>query len=59
MRNPKWTRDELLLTLDFYHKNFPKRNSDSISSLSKITRKIQTSLDIDSKYRNENGVYMK
>jgi 5-methylcytosine-specific restriction protein A len=64
MRNPKWTRDELLLTLDFYHKNFPKipeKNSDIISSLSKTLRNIQKTLDnnIDSKYRNENGVYMK
>ena len=64
MRNPKWTRDELLLTLDFYHKNFPnipEQNSGPISSLSKTLRNIKTTLDknIDSKYRNENGVYMK
>ena len=64
MRNPKWTRDELLLTLDFYHKNFPRipeKNSDSILALSKTLRKIQTILikNIDSKYRNVNGVHMK
>ena len=64
MRNPKWTRDELLLTLDFYHNNFPKipeKNSAPISSLSKTLRNIQKTLNknIDSTYRNENSVYMK
>lgn len=57
MKNPKWTRDELLLTLDFYLKNFPRipeRNSDLISYLSKTLRKVQKTLNnkIDSSYRN-------
>jgi 5-methylcytosine-specific restriction protein A len=64
MKNPKWTRDELLLTLDFYFKNFPRipeRNSDLISYLSKTLRKVQKTLNnkIDSSYRNINGVHMK
>ena len=64
MRNPKWTRDELILTLDFYHKNFPQipeKYSKEIVELSETLRKIQSVLDnnIDSKYRNTNGVYMK
>ena len=64
MRNPKWTRDEILLTLDFYHSHYPKipeKNSQEISNLSKTLRKTQEKLDndIDEKYRNINGVYMK
>ena len=64
MRNPKWTRDEILLTLDFYHSHYPKipeKNSQEISDLSKTLRKTQEKLDndIDEKYRNINGVYMK
>jgi len=64
LRNPKWTRDELILTLDFCHKNFPQipeKYSKEIVELSETLRKIQSVLDnnIDSKYRNTNGVYMK
>tara|TARA_B110000008_G_C16859914_1_gene520271 strand:- start:25 stop:753 length:729 start_codon:yes stop_codon:yes gene_type:complete len=64
MRNPKWTRDELILTLSFYHQYFPQipeKNSKEISELSDTLRKIQIILenDINSNYRNTNGVYMK
>ena len=64
MRNPKWTSDELILTLDFYHQHFPQipeQNSKEISELSDTLRKTQIILnkDINPKYRNINGVYMK
>ena len=64
MKNPKWTRDELILTLDFYHRHYPQipeKNSKEIYELSETLRKTQNILgnEINSKYRNANGVHMK
>mgnify|MGYP001216674918 CR=1 FL=1 len=64
MRNPKWTRDEILLTLDFYFKNYPnipEKESNSIKILSDNLRRIQSifNKDINSSLRNTDGVYMK
>ena len=64
MRNPKWSRDEIILTLDFYHTHFPKipeKTSREIEALSQSLRKLRLKLggDLNNKYRNINGVHMK
>ena len=64
MKNPKWTREEIILTLAFYHKHYPsipEKNSEEIKYLSMLLRKLIKSqnISINRKYRNENGVYMK
>lgn len=64
MKNPKWSRDELIVTLDFYLCNYPKipeKNSEEISNLSDMIRKILIKLEVpkDVNFRNKNGVYMK
>lgn len=64
MRNPKWTRDELILSLDFYMRfkpNFPGKTSSEIQELSDLLNRMgaKTSGDRDEKYRNANGTYMK
>lgn len=64
MRNPTWTRDELILSLDFYmrHKpSFPGKTSAEIRELSDLLNRMdaKTSLSRDEKYRNVNGTYMK
>ena len=64
MRNPKWSRDEIILTLNFYHQKYPvipEKSSTDIENLSNTLRKLQIKLgdNINEKYRNPNGVYMK
>ena len=64
MRNPTWDRDELVLALDMYLKyegNPPGKKSLEIKSLSETLRHIGThsGKTVNSKFRNENGVYMK
>jgi 5-methylcytosine-specific restriction protein A len=64
MRNPKWSKDEVILALDFYHAHFPKiplKDSDEIKELSETLRRIQIKLGnvINVKYRNVDGVYLK
>lgn len=64
MKNSRWSRDEIILTLDFYHQNYPsipEQNSQEIIDLSSKLRKLQIRLgeDINEMYRNPNGVYMK
>lgn len=64
MKNPKWTRDELILALDLYFRCLPSKInkdnkeiivlSDLLNSLPIHPRKS----DYD-KFRNPNGVYMK
>lgn len=63
-RNPNWTRDELIVTLDFYLRHrpkFPSQGTHEITELSrqlnKIGRRIFSSVGSD--FRNTNGVYMK
>jgi len=66
-RNPKWSTDELILTLDFYlkhRKSPPSQKSPEIMELSGLLGSLQDTLGghivTDSeKFRNPNGVYMK
>lgn len=66
MRNPDWTRDELIVALDFYLRNrdkVPDKGSNAIQELSDnlntLGRILFGSKDRDGKFRNINGVYMK
>ena len=64
MRNPPWSRDELIVTLDFYLKytpSIPGKTSSEISELSDFLNLLQSKIDGDlpDKFRNNNGVYMK
>lgn len=64
MSNPKWSRDEIILTLNFYHQKYPvipEKSSTEIEDLSDTLRKLQIKLgdNINEKYRNPNAVYMK
>jgi 5-methylcytosine-specific restriction protein A len=64
MRNPKWTRDELILALDLYFRCPPlKTNKDhhEIVELSNILNSlpIHPQKSEYEKFRNPNGVYMK
>lgn len=63
-RNPKWSRDEIILTLDFYFRHYPtipEKHSDEIKILSDQLRSLTDRLghDLNDTYRNANGVYMK
>jgi len=63
-RNPTWTRDELILLLDFYLQRsakIPSKKSPDITALSKLLNRLQAKLggEIKDKFRNNNGVYMK
>ena len=63
-RNPAWTRDELILALDFYLKytpSIPDKNSKEIADLSDLLNQLASKIS-DQKsdtFRNKNGVYMK
>ena len=64
MKNPKWTREEIVITLSFYHKfypSIPEKNSDEIKLISDLLRKLKdkSGVGADKTYRNHNGVYMK
>lgn len=64
MQNPDWSRDELILALDFYLRHRPKipgKTSEEIRDLSASLRQINASLGIQGNetFRNANGVYMK
>ena len=63
-RNPPWTRDELILALDFYLRytpSIPDKKSSEISELSDLLNHLtgQISGEKNDKFRNNNGVYMK
>jgi 5-methylcytosine-specific restriction protein A len=63
-RNPKWSRDELIITLDFYmhsRPSIPDNRSKEISDLSYILNQLQVKLggEVSDTFRNPNGVYMK
>lgn len=63
-RNPKWSRDELIVTLDFYLRHrpsIPDKRSTQVSELSNFLNRLQVKLggEIGDKFRNPNGVYMK
>jgi len=45
MKNPKWSRDELIITLDFYLEHAPSipgNNTRRIAELSKCLNTLQT-----------------
>lgn len=64
MRNPKWSRDELILALELYFRVNPLHNSENHPEVIKLSN-ILNSLPIHpreiqhQKFRNANGVYMK
>ena len=63
-RNPPWTRDELILTLDMYFQQGPSHISAShptVTSLSEALNQLPVhSVRPDAeRFRNANGVYMK
>jgi 5-methylcytosine-specific restriction protein A len=64
MRNPKWTRDELILALDLYFRCTPLKTNKDHHEIVKLSN-ILNSLPIHpkkleyEKFRNPNGVYMK
>jgi len=64
-RNIPWTRDELIITLDFYMKHrasgIPNKGSSEIKMLSSELNRLALlhELPIGEKFRNENGVYLK
>ena len=63
-RNPKWSRDELIATLDFYlryNPSIPDKQSSEILALSDFLNRLQMKIggETGDKFRNPNGVYMK
>jgi 5-methylcytosine-specific restriction protein A len=62
MKNPNWTRDELILTLDFYfddnHGSFDKKNP-KIIELSNLLKSLPIHKVYNEKFRNPNGVALK
>lgn len=64
MRNPKWHRDEVILTLDLYHKLDPGRMNSSSPEVIELSE-LLNSLPIhpnrhdNDKFRNPNGVALK
>ena len=64
MRNPPWSRDELIIALDFYlchAPSIPDKKSKPISELSNFLNQLKRKLggEASATYRNPNGVYMK
>ena len=63
-RNPAWSRDELVVALDFYlrHRpNPPGQSSEAIAELSAQLNRVAAAhgLTGDMTFRNPNGAYMK
>lgn len=63
-RNPKWTRDELILALDLYFRVNPLHTSEKhpeIQELSALLNALPVHVDRpdETVFRNPNGVYMK
>jgi 5-methylcytosine-specific restriction enzyme A len=62
-RNPTWSRDELILTLDLYVQfkgNPPGKTSKNIVELSELLNKMGAQIaNRKADFRNPNGVYMK
>jgi 5-methylcytosine-specific restriction enzyme A len=64
MRNPPWTRDEHILTLDFYLQHTPKipgKTSQEVIALSERLNRLQQeeTNNRTETFRNPSGVYMK
>jgi 5-methylcytosine-specific restriction protein A len=63
-RNPKWSRDELILALELYFRVNPNHTSDSNPEIIKLSATlnqlpIHPAAKHGEKFRNANGVYMK
>lgn len=63
-RNPKWTRDELILALDLYFRVSPLHTSEKNPAIRELSRflnqlPIYTTRPDSGRFRNPNGVYMK
>ena len=63
-RNPPWSRDELIVALDFYRQHspsIPSKTSDEVVELSAVLNRLREHVGGvgDEKFRNPNGVYMK
>ena len=63
-RNPNWSRDELIITLDFYLKHrdqIPDQSSEEITRLSGLLNRLGSQLHdvLSDNFRNANGVHMK
>lgn len=64
IRNPLWTRDELILATEFYKKfapQIPGKTDERLIGLADEIRSLAASLGLhgDETFRNPNGVYMK
>lgn len=64
IRNPLWTRDELILATEFYKKfapQIPGKTDERLIGLADEIRSLAASLWLhgDETFRNPNGVYMK
>lgn len=64
MRNKKWSRDEIIILLNFYHEHYPHipaKTSPKVKEMSDLIRNMKLKLDgeLNEEYRNPNGVYMK
>ena len=63
-RNPNWSRDELIVALDFYVRfrpSIPSKQSAEITELSSQLNRLQSLIggERSDTFRNANGVYMK
>lgn len=63
-RNPDWTRDEIVLALDVYHRyspTIPSKESRTVLELSALLSRLHRALgsEGDGTIRNANGVYLK
>jgi len=63
-RNPTWSRDELIVTLDFYLRyrpSIPGKTSKEIADLSDLLGRLAKAVaqEKSQTFRNANGVYMK
>ena len=63
MRNPSWSRDELIVALQFYlahAPSIPGKGSHEILELSQFLYRLRVKLGgtVPEKFRNENGVHM-
>ena len=62
-QNPNWTRDELILALDFYQQHGPlsklRKDDPALIELSELLNSMGGTNRSTDTYRNPNGVYMK
>ena len=63
-RNETWTRDELIVALEFYLRHphaIPSKSSPEIADLSAVLNELKRKVggEFSSTFRNTNGVYMK